>query len=122
MAVPSTSVQRENPLLDTSHARDSGPRPRHGPAADTAPRHLAAAPVDGRDGPLWHKRTPPDRRKGWQWLLVLPGIAPLLTPLYNRLEPTLWGIPFFYWYQMACGLFSVATITFVYQITKGRRS
>jgi hypothetical protein len=121
MAVPSTSVQRENPLLDTSRQRDSVPRPRQSPDSGPAPRHLAAT-VDGRDGPLWEKRTPPDRRKGFQWLLVIPMIAPLLTPLYNRLEPALWGIPFFYWYQMACGLLAVATITFVYQVTKGRRS
>lgn len=24
----------------------------------------------------------------------------LAVPLYNRPEPALWGIPFFYWYQM----------------------
>jgi hypothetical protein len=117
MAVPSTSVQRENPLLDTSHARDSVPRRRPSSDADPAPRHLAAT-VDGRDGPLWQKRTPPDRRKGWRWLLVLPGIAPLLTPLYNRLEPALWGIPFFYWYQFAWVPVAAVITFFVYRRTR----
>ena len=88
---------------------------------DQAPRHLAGG-GDGIDRPLWSQRTPPSRRHGYQWLLILPGIAPLLTPLYNRREPALWGIPFFYWYQLACAVFSVIVITFVYLMTKGRRS
>jgi Protein of unknown function (DUF3311) len=34
-------------------------------------------------------------------LLVIPFVALLWTPFYNRLQPTLFGIPFFYWYQIA---------------------
>ena len=48
-------------------------------------------------------------------------IAPLLTPLYNRMTPAFWGIPFFYWYQIGCAVFNSLVITFVYQVTKGRR-
>lgn len=35
------------------------------------------------------------------WYLLLLGVITLAlwAPLYNRLEPTLWGIPFFYWFQ-----------------------
>lgn len=33
-------------------------------------------------------------------LLVLPFIAMLWTGLYNRTEPMLAGIPFFYWFQL----------------------
>jgi hypothetical protein len=33
-------------------------------------------------------------------LLVLPYLAVLWPPFYNRLTPALAGIPFFYWYQM----------------------
>ena len=29
-------------------------------------------------------------------------VMPLLVPLYNRIEPRLFGLPFFYWYQLAC--------------------
>jgi len=33
-------------------------------------------------------------------LLVLPFLAMMWVPSYNRIEPELAGIPFFYWYQM----------------------
>jgi hypothetical protein len=35
------------------------------------------------------------------WLLLLPYIGLLWVPFYNFREPTLFGIPFFYWYQLA---------------------
>jgi uncharacterized BrkB/YihY/UPF0761 family membrane protein len=34
-------------------------------------------------------------------ILLVIGIAlPLIVPIYARLSPELFGIPFFYWYQM----------------------
>jgi hypothetical protein len=48
-------------------------------------------------------------------------IMPLLVPLYNRMEPRLFGLPFFYWYQLACIPVAIITVTAVYQLTKGRR-
>jgi hypothetical protein len=33
-------------------------------------------------------------------LLAIAIIVPLIVPLYARAEPALWGMPFFYWYQM----------------------
>jgi hypothetical protein len=33
-------------------------------------------------------------------LLVLPFIGGLWVSSYQSLTPTLWGIPFFYWYQL----------------------
>jgi uncharacterized membrane protein len=33
-------------------------------------------------------------------LLLPPYIALLWVGAYNRVEPTLFGIPFFYWYQL----------------------
>jgi len=35
------------------------------------------------------------------YLLLLLPLALLWVPSYNRIEPALYGIPFFYWYQMA---------------------
>jgi uncharacterized protein DUF3311 len=35
----------------------------------------------------------------WLLLLVLPFLGLLWVPFYNRIEPSLFGIPFFYWYQ-----------------------
>lgn len=33
-------------------------------------------------------------------LLATAIIAPLLVPLYARIDPPLFGLPFFYWYQI----------------------
>jgi hypothetical protein len=46
-------------------------------------------------------------------LIALAIIMPLIVPLYAFAEPTLWGMPFFYWYQLlwvfiAAGLLGVA--------------
>ena len=35
----------------------------------------------------------------WNLLLVIPFVALLWVPFYNSIEPTISGIPFFYWYQ-----------------------
>lgn len=34
-------------------------------------------------------------------LLILPFVADLWLPFYNRVTPQLLGIPFFYWWQTA---------------------
>ncbi|MDG4825648.1 DUF3311 domain-containing protein [Asanoa sp. WMMD1127] len=57
----------------------------------------------------------------WHLLLVPPTVAPLLTPLYNRAEPALWGLPFFYWYQLLCAVFASVAITVVHLATRERR-
>jgi uncharacterized protein DUF3311 len=36
----------------------------------------------------------------WNFLLLIPIVLPLLTFLYNHETPRLFGIPFFYWFQM----------------------
>ena len=39
-----------------------------------------------------------DDRPRWPYLLlIIPFVALLWVPFYNSIEPTLWGIPFFYW-------------------------
>jgi putative effector of murein hydrolase len=51
-----------------------------------------------------HDRGDPGRRADsstWHWLLAVPAVVPLAVPLYNRLEPALFGLPFFYWCQLA---------------------
>lgn len=58
-------------------------------------------------------------RSPWYWLLLLPIVLPLLVPLYNREDPTLFGWPFFYWIQLAFIGLGVLTTTIVYQKTKG---
>ena len=41
------------------------------------------------------------RKRAWYALLVLPFVGTLFPQLYNRAEPALFGLPFFYWYQLA---------------------
>jgi Protein of unknown function (DUF3311) len=66
-------------------------------------------------------RTPRGDRSPWNWLLVIPIVVPLLTFLYNAVQPSLFGFPRFYWLQLAFILVGVATTTIVYQATKRRR-
>ncbi|GAA2369292.1 DUF3311 domain-containing protein [Dactylosporangium salmoneum] len=54
------------------------------------------------------------RARSGYWLLAIPTVAPLLTPLYDRADPMVWGIPFFYWYQMACIALAIAVLTGVH--------
>lgn len=58
--------------------------------------------------------------KGWLWLLVLPWIAMIWVPSYNKVEPQLGGFPFFYWYQLFWVLVSAAITAVVYFKTKPR--
>ena len=54
----------------------------------------------------------------WNWLLVVPIVIPLLTPLYNRETPTLFGFPAFYWMQLGFVLIGVISTSIVYRMTK----
>ncbi|MBV9904190.1 MAG: DUF3311 domain-containing protein [Alphaproteobacteria bacterium] len=33
-------------------------------------------------------------------LLLVPYVIMLWPSIYNRIDPMLWGIPFFYWFQL----------------------
>ncbi len=59
-------------------------------------------------------------RSPWNWLLIVPIVLPLLTPLFNHDSPRLWGFPAFYWVQFLFILVGVATTTVVYRMTKKR--
>lgn len=47
-------------------------------------------------------------------LLLVPYIAVLWPPFYNRADPEIVGIPFFYWYQMLWVLIGAAVLIPVY--------
>ena len=87
----------------------------------------AALSRDPGDGPARtdrqrkNDRQQTNDRSGWNWLLVPAIVIPLLVPLYNRVEPTLFGWPFFYWVQLAFIALGVATTSVVYQKTKTRK-
>ena len=53
---------------------------------------------------------PPDTDPRWKMtptkyavaaILLFAIVVPLLVPTYARIEPRLFGFPFFYWYQLA---------------------
>ena len=48
-------------------------------------------------------------------LLLVPYVALLWVPFYNRIEPSLMGIPFFYWFQMVWIFLGVACLYPVYR-------
>ncbi len=53
-------------------------------------------------------------------ILLLPFAAMLWVPSYNRVEPTLVGVPFFYWYQMVWIVLGALVILPVYLFEKRR--
>ncbi|MEV6345956.1 DUF3311 domain-containing protein [Actinoplanes sp. NPDC051851] len=61
-------------------------------------------------------------RSPWNWLLIVPIVVPLLTPLYNHDGPRVAGFPLFYWLQFAFILLGVGTTTLVYRMSKRSRS
>lgn len=108
------------------------PPPRRGPSET---RQSWQAP-GGPQGPgAWPPRRPDPnvgtpqatKRKRradaspWNWLLLIPIVVPLLPPLYNRMEPTLLGLPFFYWCQLAFAGLAAVTTVIVHIATKDRR-
>lgn len=58
----------------------------------------------------------PRPRYAWYWLLVIPYLAVLWIPSFNRLEPTLFGMPFFYWYQLLWVVISSVLIAVVFRV------
>lgn len=66
------------------------------------------------DGPRARARD----RSAWHWLLFVPLIVVLIPQIYNRARPTLFGIPFFYWYQLAVIAVGVTCTLVVYRRTR----
>ena len=51
-------------------------------------------------------------------LLVLAAVPPLLVPVYARETPTLWGFPFFFWFQFVLVLWAALMTSSAYFIAK----
>ncbi len=62
------------------------------------------------------------RRFRWYYILLLPPLLLLWVPSYNRIEPALFGVPFFYWYQMAWVALTALLTFIVFCIDKRRGS
>jgi len=53
-------------------------------------------------------------------LLLFVPLLVLWVPFYNTVEPTLFGFPFFYWFQLAWIFVSMFITAFVYYATEPR--
>jgi len=56
-------------------------------------------------------------RRLWYWLLLIPAAATAFPALYTD-GPALFGMPFFYWYQIVWSLLTGAVIGIVYNATR----
>jgi hypothetical protein len=72
--------------------------------------------------------TPARRISPGLWTLILvvllPAVViPLWVPLYAKTDPTLWGFPFYFWFQFALILMSAALTLLAYALSQlaGRR-
>ncbi len=58
-------------------------------------------------------------RASWWYLLFLVQVVVILwPPLYNKVEPTLIGLPFFYWFQLLWVIVSAVFTGVVYWATR----
>jgi Protein of unknown function (DUF3311) len=57
-------------------------------------------------------------RSPWNWLLLVPIVLPLLTFVYNRETPVLFGFPFFFWFQMLFAPLAVVASVTVFYLTR----
>jgi hypothetical protein len=58
------------------------------------------------------------RRLAWYLVLVAPFVGTLWVPFYNAVEPTLGGVPYFYWYQFLWIAISAVLTAVVYYATR----
>ncbi len=65
---------------------------------------------------------PTTRISMWYLLLLLSYIGLLFPQFYARTTPTLWGFPFFYWYQFSWVILSSIITAIVYVKTDSKRS
>ncbi|MDQ2872395.1 MAG: DUF3311 domain-containing protein [Candidatus Eremiobacteraeota bacterium] len=60
------------------------------------------------------------KKRAWYWLLIVPFIATLWPPFYARLNPQIFGFPFFYFYQLIWIPISAALVWIVYLATRNK--
>jgi hypothetical protein len=100
-------------------ARQSGRWGDDARFADT--QHIPAVRSTADGPPRRPTRARALDRSRWHWLLFVPVLVALFPPLFNRIEPTFMGLPFYYWGQLAFALLACLTIAFVHLATGTRR-
>ncbi|WP_211241233.1 DUF3311 domain-containing protein [Pseudonocardia spinosispora] len=74
---------------------------------------MASVPTPrGRPGPP--SRSLPSNPRLLSLCLLAPCVAVLCVPLYAGASPSLLGVPFFYWYQLAWALISPLLLVVAY--------
>jgi hypothetical protein len=58
------------------------------------------------------------RRRWWYLLLLLPFLGTLFPGLYDLGSPTLFGLPFFYWYQLLWVILGAGVVALVHIRTR----
>jgi hypothetical protein len=76
-----------------------------------AVHHMAPLTEDRAEA----KPRPARRRKRWLLLLALPYLGLCFPQIYAHNTPTLWGFPYFYWYQFAWVIIASALLGIVYR-------
>ena len=67
----------------------------------------------------------PHHQSAWSWwylLFVIQYVFVLWPPLYNRVEPSLGGIPFFYRYQLLWVIIGAILTAIVYFATEAKHT
>ncbi len=62
------------------------------------------------------RRRASKQRRWYSLLLLIPCIAFLWLPFYNKYDPPFLGIPFFYWYQILWIILTAVLTAIVYLI------
>ena len=65
----------------------------------------------------------PHKPSAWSWwylLFIIQYVFVLWPPLYNRVEPSWIGIPFFYWYQLVWVIIGAILTAVVYFATEAK--
>ncbi len=81
---------------------------QHPPNPPDRDERSGATKGRGRNALIWH---------WWNLLLLLP-LLMLITPWFNKDKPRLFGMPFFYWYQLAFVFVGVTCVAIVYAATR----
>jgi len=79
--------------------------------------------VRGLGLPVYDRAVASQNKKSgvWSWwylLFVVQFVVALWPPLYNKTDPDLFGVPFFYWFQLAWILVCAVLTGIVYFVTK----
>jgi len=73
------------------------------------------------DGPRPSNRSRPRRNRAAALLLLIPLVGTLVPSFYNSRTPSIGGMPFFYWYQLAWVVGVAICTGIVYAATRNSR-